>query len=76
MIEIVLYFALAFGGGYWAGHKDSKVIAECKQEPLIITECGEIFPPADATFGATTNAYIDLVGRYKLCKAACTNPKE
>lgn len=72
MIE-VLIFVLGLGGGYWAGHETSTVIAECKNEPLIITECGEIFPPVDATFGATTNAYIDLVGKYKSCRAACNN---
>lgn len=70
-MEILLYIVLAFGGGYFAGHKNSTVTAECKSNPLIITQCAEIYPPKDDSFGATTESYISLIDQYKKCKAAC-----
>jgi hypothetical protein len=77
MLETALIMLLSFGGGYFAGHKNSTetIVTSCKSEPLIIAECIDINPPVDNTFGATTNAYVDLVGRYKSCKAACTEYK-
>ena len=71
MIETVLYFVLAFGGGYFAGHKNSTVTAECRNIPLITTNCTEIYPPVNDTFGATTESYISLIDTYKKCKSAC-----
>lgn len=71
MIETILYFVLAFGGGYFAGHKDSTVIVECRDIALITTECVEPQPPIDASFRATTDSYIDLIDTYSRCKTAC-----
>ena len=75
MIETILYFVLAFGGGYFAGHKDSTrtVSVECRDSSLITVQCVEIFPPADESFGATTDSYISLIDTYKKCKSACTS---
>ena len=72
MIETILYFVLAFGGGYFAGHKNSTVIAECKDQSLIITQCADIKPPENDSFGATTESYISLIDQYKKCQKACS----
>lgn len=63
---------LLFGGGFYTGHESSTVTAECRSEPLVTANCVEIVPPADDSFGATTTAYVGLIGQYRKCKAACT----
>lgn len=71
MIEIILVLAVTFGGGWYAGHENPTV--SCLSEPLIKATCVEIHPPVDDSFGATTTSYIDLIGTYRKCKAACTS---
>ena len=75
MIETLLYLALAFGGGLYAGHKNSTITVECKSEPLVITQCADIHPPKDDSFGSTTESYINLIDTYKKCKTACVASK-
>lgn len=72
MIEALLVASLSFAGGWWVGHEDSAVTVECRNEPLVTSECVDISPPADDSFGATTASYISLVGQYRKCKTACT----
>jgi hypothetical protein len=69
-MEILLYIVLAFGG-YYIGKQDSVITTECRKEALIITNCTEIYPPKDDSFGETTQSYISLIDQYKKCKSAC-----
>ncbi|MDD4913278.1 MAG: hypothetical protein PHP57_13375 [Sideroxydans sp.] len=62
---------LIFGGGFTLGHETSTVTAECRSEPLVTTNCVDIAPPTDDSFGATTTSYVSLIGQYRKCKAAC-----
>lgn len=73
MIETLLYFVLAFGGGFFAGDKNSTetIVTECRDNSLITVQCVEIQPPETDTFGATTESYISLIDTYKKCKQAC-----
>lgn len=70
MIEIIVVLVLTFGGGYYAGHENPTV--SCLNDSLVISNCPELTPPADDSFGAMTSSYIDHIGIYKRCKAACT----
>ena len=73
MIEIILVLTATFGGGWYVGHEHPTV--SCKNEPLITANCVEIQPPSDDSFGATTTSYIELIGTYRKCKAACEASK-
>ena len=66
---ILLYVAIVFGGGYYAGHETSTVT--CRNEPLITTNCIDLQPPTDDSFGSTTVSLIEAVAANKRCKAAC-----
>lgn len=68
---VLIKIIVAFAAGWFTGHENSTVTADCRNEPLIVSECVEIYPPQDDTFGATTTAYINLVGQYRKCKQAC-----
>lgn len=65
----ILIVLAVFAGGWFTGHETSTTV--CVDGPLVVAECVEIFPPQDETFGATTSAYIGLVGQYRKCKQAC-----
>ncbi len=67
----ILLAAAFFVSGWLTGHEKSTVTVDCRNEPLIKTECVDIYPPEDNTFGATTSSYISLVGQYRKCKQAC-----
>lgn len=73
MIETILLVILAFGGGWFSGHKNSTetILVDCKNRPLVTSECVDIVPPADDSFGATTASYVSIVGQYRKCRAAC-----
>lgn len=43
--------------------------------PLVISNCPEIQPPADDTFGATTYTLIQQAGQYRKCRAAALGVK-
>ena len=75
MIETLLYLALSFGSGYLLGNEHSTITTECRSDPLIITNCIEIYPPSNDTFGATTESYASLIDTYKNCRAACITQK-
>jgi hypothetical protein len=64
MIEYLLIGALLG----WFGHG---AIVTPPPSPLAVAECSELQPPADKTFGATTNALVQCVGTYKRCQTAC-----
>jgi len=51
----------------WFGHGQ---IVTVNPNPLVETECVDIQPPQDKTFGATTEALISGVGTYQKCSAA------
>lgn len=68
----LLIILAVFSGGWFAGHENSTITTDCRNEPLIVSECVGIYPPQDETFGATTASYISLVGQYRKCKQACT----
>ena len=70
MIEIIVVIAF-FAGGYEYGQASVKHPI-CQESALKVTECPEIQPPSDDTFGATTRSYSSLVTQYRKCKAACT----
>ena len=72
MIELTIA-AVVFLGGWWTGHEHPTV--SCLNAPLITANCVEIKPPQDDSFGATTTSYIELVGTYRKCKAACEAAK-
>lgn len=38
--------------------------------PLVIANCPDIQPPGDDSFGATTNALVQVAGQYRKCQAA------
>ena len=73
MIEIILALALTFGAGFYVGHENPTV--SCLNAPLIETNCIELQPPTDPSFGATTSKLIEVVGQYRKCKAACEASK-
>ena len=74
METLILYIAIALGG-YFVGNKNSTITVECKSEPLIITQCAEIRPPKDDSFGATTSSYMHLIDTYNKCRTACVAAK-
>lgn len=51
----------------WFGHGQ---IVTVKPNPLVETECVEIQPPQDNTFGSTTESLLSCVGTYKRCQTA------
>ena len=73
MIETILVLVLTFGSGYYVGHEHPTV--SCLDAPLIGTNCVELTPPTDPSFGATTSKLIEVVGQYRKCKAACEASK-
>ena len=73
MIEIIAALALSFGAGYFVGHENPTV--SCLDATLIETNCVELDPPTDPSFGATTSKLIEVVGQYRKCKAACEASK-
>jgi len=68
MIEMLVVLAFAWGG-YEYGKAEAPACPQ--QSPLVVSECPEIQPPTDDTFGATTRAYSSLVTQYRKCKTAC-----
>lgn len=62
MIEYILIGALLG----WFGHSYFP-----EPNPLAISQCVEIQPPVDNTFGSTTQSLLDCVGTYKKCQKAC-----
>ena len=70
ILEIILVLAVTFGGGWYVGHENPTV--SCIDESLVTANCVELQPPVDDSFGAMTSSYIDHIGIYKRCKAACT----
>lgn len=73
MIEAIVALCLTFGGGWYVGHENVSV--SCLDEPLVAANCVDIQPPNDPSFGATTSSYVNLVGQYRKCKAACEATK-
>lgn len=71
-MNLAVIALVSFMSGFFTGHETSTVTVVCRDEPLIALECVDIHPPQDETFGATTSAYISLVGQYRKCKQACT----
>ena len=68
MIEAALIISLALNG--WQYFQEP-VKVECKPDPLITSQCVEVEPPSDKSFGAAMNGYSSLVTQYRKCKAAC-----
>ena len=73
MIETIVVLVLTFGSGWFVGHQNPTV--SCLNQPLITANCVELTPPTDDSFGAMTSSYIDHIGTYRKCKAACTATK-
>jgi len=71
METLLLITAISFGGGWLLGDKSSEVTVTCKPEPLVVVTCAVPTPPADDSFGATTDKLVEVVGQYKQCRAAC-----
>jgi hypothetical protein len=70
-MEIIVVIAF-FLGGYEYG-KASVPVKVCENQSLIAANCPDIVPPADASFGATTESYTSLVPQYRKCQKACVH---
>jgi hypothetical protein len=68
-METLLYALIVFAAGTYTGY-DNRTVS-CRNDPLITTNCIDLQPPADDSFGATTVSLIEAVGANKRCKAAC-----
>ena len=64
MIEYVIIGALLG----WFGHAQ---FTSLEPSPLAVSQCVEIQPPVDNTFGSTTSALLECVGTYRRCQTAC-----
>jgi len=73
MIETILVVSLILNG--WQYLQEPTKI-ECKPDPLITSQCVDIEPPTDKSFGAAMNGYSSLVTTYRKCKAACVSRVE
>jgi hypothetical protein len=48
----------------------STTVQKPEISPLVIAQCSDLVPPTDDSFGATTYALIEAVGRFKRLQAA------
>lgn len=68
MIELLLIAVLSGYAG-WNLKPDADLVP-CPVSPLVQAICVAPTPPADDTFGATTEALADAVFKYRLCRVA------
>ena len=68
LLILLVSFVVHFGyrWGYSAKLKDEAT----RQDALVTTSCPAPRPPSDDSFGATTTAYLTLLGTYRECLAA------
>ena len=67
-MEILLYIALGFGGG-WYFHTPDAI--DCKDDALIIASCPALTPLEDSTFGSHVLKLQEVAGQYRACRTAC-----
>lgn len=68
MIELILISALSAYAGW--SLKPAPEAIPCPPSPIVQVICVRPTPPLDETFGSTTEALVDAVTKYKLCRIA------
>lgn len=67
-MELALIAVLSAALGWFA--KPAPDVPPCEATPIVQVICTVPTPPVDETFGATTEALVDAVTKYKLCRIA------